>query len=274
MKYMNLFKNVVIYIFPLISIILSLISFWIVTMNDAKLKKRELSPFPVIDSMVLKKRECGENPYAKRYYNGHYEENILSLNGQIDVIKFDSNILEHKSFSDECLNNRDSIYFSKFDNSNCIIFNMLEKSIDSNFFYEFCSTEVTIINYGALLNGVEILSAKITLDNNQNITIKGTTNIKSRKLDCVIPSNESLKLTCDEIVKDLGTSLCISDEDIYRSFDNQFDFLKKRLSKNSLKYKKIIFKIKCWNIIGVSYLYELILEKNNGFLTSYTKKLG
>lgn len=274
MKYMEVFKNIVIYIFPTISIILSLISFWIVTMNDAKLKKRELSPFPVIDSMVLKKRECGESPYAKRFYNGHYDENDLSLNGQIDVIKFNPNILEHKSFSDECLNNRDSIYFSKFDNSNCIIFNTLGKNINSDFFYEFCSTEVTIINYGALLNGVEILSAKITLDDNNNITINGTDKIKSRKLDCVIPSNKSIKLTCDEVVMDLGSSLCISNEDIYRNFENQFDFLKKRLSEDSLKYKKIIFKIKCWNIIGESYTYELILEKNNGFLTSYTKKLG
>lgn len=125
-----------------------------------------------------------------------------------------------------------------------------------------------------MLNGVEILSAEIILNDNRKITIKSTDTTKSKKLDCVIPSNESIKLTCDEVVKDLDSSLCISDNDIYRSFENQFDFLQKRLPEDSLKYKKIIFKLKCWNIIGDIYTYELVLEKNNGFLTSYTKKLG
>lgn len=243
------------------------------TRYEAKLKQLELAPFPVISKMGLKKRECGNEPYVKRFYSGDFDQKQLSLDEQIDIINFDRNKMELRSLIDECLKstNRNKVYFSRFMGNNCLVFNLMDpKSQSDDFFYEFCSTEVEIVNHGALINGVQIISVDVTLNNDDIMHLNG---IANNKLECVIVENGTTKLTCDEVVNDFSKSLCINNKNKYARFDNSFDFLKRRLPADSLEYKKIKFRIKCWDLLNDSYEYDLTLESSNGFLQSYTKRL-
>lgn len=255
----------------LFALILSILSFALVTIKEAKLKKIELTPFLVISSMKLKKKNCNSGVHAKRFYYGDYEQQQLSLNGAIEIEKFDSNNLEHESFMEECRKQNNKIYFSRFEESKCLVFNTLSSnSVGKDFFYEFCSTEIGFVNYGALIKNVSIDSVSGIMDNDEKFEIKG---IKNNYLDCVIPTGGTFTLTCDEVSENIDNSLCINSESIYNKFGDEFDFLKKRLPKNSLKYKKLKFNITCYNLAGNGFKYNLILEKQNGVLNSNTKMI-
>lgn len=252
-----------------VSLVLSTISFAIITRRDAKLKKIELTPFLVIESMKLKKKNCGDEIYAKRYYHGDYDLKKLSLNDAIEIEKFDLDNLEHSSFVDECKKQYNKIYFSRFNGSKSLVFNMLDPNSDRrDLFYEHCSTEICFINYGALIKRVSIESVKCIMDNGNQLEIKG---LKNNYLDCVVPTGSNFTLTCDEVAEILDRSLCINNKRIYNRFEDEFDFLKKRLPKDSLKYKKLDFIIKCYNIVGDVFKYDLTLEKENGVLNSNTQ---
>ena len=235
--------------------------------KEAVIMNIELTPFPVITSMTLKKKECKDIPYVKRFYNGNWSTNEISLNGQIEIEQFNKTNLEHKLFIEECLNNKEKVYFSRFENSNCLIFNLIKTGLNDRFFYEFCSTEVKFINYGALINGVQIEEVEVVQNNGESVAIKGVAN---NKMECVIPKDAVFTMTCDVVTENIGNSLCINDEKVYKSFDSRFDFLKRRMPDESLKYKKIVFKIRCWNINNDCFSYNLILEIGNGFLTTKT----
>ncbi len=256
-------------VFTFVSLTLSIVSFVITTRRDAKLKKIELTPFLVIESMKLKKKNCGDEIYAKRYYNGDYDLRKLSLNDAIEIEKFDLDNLEHFSFMNECRNQYDKIYFSRFNGSRCLVFNMLSSnSVSKDLFYEHCSTEICFVNYGALIKRVSIKSVKCIMDDGNQLEIKG---LKNNYLDCVVPTGSTFTLTCDEVAESLDRSLCINNERTYNGFEDEFDFLKKRLPKDSLKYKKLDFIIECYNLAGDVFKYDLTLEKENGVLNSSTQ---
>lgn len=213
-------------------------------------------------------------PIVMWYYYGkqtvlYYDKPI----SEIGIELHDDN-LEDKKIIKEVKDNMQSVYFTKINDHNCIVFNAI-KSMDS-FILEYANAEIQLKNYGALLNHLELEEITIyynIYNSNKIISLKVTQN-GQKTIPLIIQPNQTISLIYCQVTTNLIDSECVISKDALNILGREYDVLQKRMNDNILNYNKIEIIVTCENFLREKFRYKLIIEKEGGYYISKTELLN
>lgn len=246
--------------------------------------RKDTSPYPFITSIVGRipnpsYTPSNEHPPVLKHY--HYGPNILkgsTAESALNDIHFDLEVYDHRLFITESTNNCNSIYFSMFEGKKCLILNTSKDPL--KFMFEFCSSEICLTNYGALLHNLSIVGAKIYfMDKRKPLVLNAgkQTNVS----DIIYHKGDDTFYLC-QLVDNLQNMFCVTDHQFIENQRQKLgnknqqylecNFLNTVTNNDVFNYTQIAIYTKCKNIYGKTFYFKISVKKHGNYFIPNTKR--
>ena len=95
--------------------------------HNNEMEKIARRPYPIVDA-IYPSKSTGKEDYENhmRFYFGDMDVQELKLDEQIYVKKLNSELMEDNAIIDECLKNKNRVYFTYIHGNCCFVYNNIK----------------------------------------------------------------------------------------------------------------------------------------------------